>query len=83
MNTPAQRWLTSVVTLLSAATTAYEVLLVRLFGVEQFHHFASMAIGVALLGLGASGTLGPSGRRRTPERRTVGCGRWRPPPPWR
>ena len=25
---------------------------------EQFHHFASMAIGVALLGLGASGTLG-------------------------
>jgi hypothetical protein len=58
VNTPAQRWLTSAVTLLSAATTAYEVLLVRLFGVEQFHHFASMAIGVALLGLGASGTLG-------------------------
>ena len=52
MNTPAQRWLTSAVTLLSAATTAYEVLLVRLFGVEQFHHFASMAIGVALLGNG-------------------------------
>ncbi len=25
---------------------------------EQFHHFATMAIGVALLGLGASGTLG-------------------------
>ncbi len=46
------------VTLLSAATTAYEILLVRLFGVEQFHHFATMAIGVALLGLGASGTLG-------------------------
>src|SRR5262249_50548734 len=31
---------------------------VRLFGVEQFHHFATMAVGVALLGLGASGTLG-------------------------
>jgi hypothetical protein len=47
-----------VVTLLSAATTGYEILLIRLFAVEQFHHFASMAIGVALLGLGASGTLG-------------------------
>src|SRR5262249_15601863 len=46
------------VVLLSAATTAYEILLVRLFGVEQFHHFATMVIGVALLGLGTSGTLG-------------------------
>ncbi len=53
-----QRGLTSAVALLSAATTAYEILLVRLFGVEEFHHFATMAIGVALLGLGASGTLG-------------------------
>ena len=51
------RWLTPAVVLVSAATTAYELLLVRLFGVEQFHHFASMAIGVALLGSGASGTL--------------------------
>ena len=53
-----QRGLAPAVALLSAATTAYEILLVRLFGVEQFHHFATMAIGVALLGLGASGTLG-------------------------
>ena len=52
------RGLVPAVALLSAATTAYEILLVRLFGVEQFHHFATMAIGVALLGLGASGTLG-------------------------
>lgn len=58
MNAPAPRALVSAVTLLSASTTAYEILLVRLFGVEQFHHFATMAIGVALLGLGASGTLG-------------------------
>jgi len=57
MNVP-QRGLAPAVALLSAATTAYEILLVRLFGVEQFHHFATMAIGVALLGLGASGTLG-------------------------
>ncbi|HUM10630.1 MAG TPA: hypothetical protein VLT82_06745 [Myxococcaceae bacterium] len=58
MNAPQQRRLPLAVALLSAATTGYEILLVRLFGVEQFHHFASMAIGVALLGLGASGTLG-------------------------
>jgi hypothetical protein len=58
MMEPEQPGLTPAVLLLSAATTAYEILLVRLFGVEQFHHFASMAIGVALLGLGASGTLG-------------------------
>lgn len=29
----------------------------RLFAIEHFHHFASMAIGVAMLGFGASGTL--------------------------
>jgi hypothetical protein len=52
------RGLASSIALLSAATTAYEILLVRLFAVEQFHHFASMAIGVALLGAGVSGTLG-------------------------
>ena len=44
------------VALLAAATLAFEVLLVRLFAIEQFHHFAYMAIGVAMLGYGASGT---------------------------
>ena len=43
--------------LLSAATLAFEILLVRLFAIEQFYHFAYMAIGVAMLGFGASGTL--------------------------
>lgn len=42
---------------LSAASLAYEVLLVRLFAIVQWHHFAFMAISVALLGFGASGTL--------------------------
>lgn len=42
---------------LSAATLAFEILLVRLFAIEQFYHFAYMAIGVAMLGFGASGTL--------------------------
>jgi spermidine synthase len=41
---------------ISAATLAYEVLLVRLFAIVQWHHFAFMAISVALLGFGASGT---------------------------
>ena len=43
--------------LLSAGTLAYQILLVRLFAIEQFHHFAYMAIGVAMLGFGTSGTL--------------------------
>ncbi|MBI2615507.1 MAG: class I SAM-dependent methyltransferase [Gemmatimonadetes bacterium] len=42
--------------LVAAATLVYEVLLVRLFAIAQFHHFAYMAIGVAMLGFGASGT---------------------------
>ena len=42
---------------ISAATLAYEVLLVRLFAIVQWHHFASMAISIALLGFGVSGTL--------------------------
>ena len=41
---------------LSAGTLAYEVLLVRVFAIEHFHHFAYMAIGVAMLGFGVSGT---------------------------
>ena len=45
------------VALLSAGTLAFEILLVRLFAIEQFYHFAYMAIGIAMLGFGASGTL--------------------------
>ncbi|MBI4183635.1 MAG: SAM-dependent methyltransferase [Proteobacteria bacterium] len=44
------------IALLSAALLAYEVLLVRLFAIVQWHHFAYMAISIALLGFGASGT---------------------------
>lgn len=45
------------VALLSAGSLAYEILLVRVFGIEQFHHIAYMAVSVAMLGVGASGTL--------------------------
>ncbi len=43
--------------LLSAAALGYEVLLLRLFAIIQWHHFAYLAISVALLGFGAAGTF--------------------------
>ena len=43
--------------LLSASALAYEILLMRLFSIIQWHHFAYMVIGLALLGYGISGTL--------------------------
>ncbi len=36
---------------------AYEVLLLRLFAVAESHHFAYLAISLALLGFGVAGTL--------------------------
>jgi len=45
------------VALISAAVLAYEVLLVRLFSIVGWHHFAYMVISIALLGFGASGSL--------------------------
>jgi hypothetical protein len=42
--------------LLSAATLAFEISLTRLFSVTQWYHFAFLAVSVALLGYGASGT---------------------------
>ncbi len=45
------------VSLVSAAALAYEILLMRLFSIIQWHHFAYMIISLALLGYGASGTF--------------------------
>lgn len=42
--------------ILSAATLAFEITLTRLFSVTQWYHFAFLAVSVALLGYGASGT---------------------------
>ena len=42
---------------ISAAVLAYEVLLMRLFAIIQWHHFAFMIISIALLGFGVSGAL--------------------------
>jgi SAM-dependent methyltransferase len=43
--------------MVSAAALGYEVLLMRLFSIIQWHHFAYMVISLALLGYGASGTF--------------------------
>jgi len=45
------------VSLISAAALGYEILLMRLFSIIQWHHFAYMMISLALLGYGASGTF--------------------------
>ncbi len=45
------------VCLVSLTALAYELLLIRMFSIIQFHHFASMVISLALLGYGASGTI--------------------------
>lgn len=51
------------VALISAATLAYEVLLMRLFSIIQWHQIAYMIISIALLGFGASGTFVALARR--------------------
>ena len=45
------------VALISAAALAYEILLMRLFSITLWHHFAYMIISLALLGYGASGAV--------------------------
>jgi spermidine synthase len=48
--------------LISSAAIGYEILLMRLLSVVQWHHFAYMIISLALLGYGASGTFIAIGR---------------------
>ena len=54
--TPARPPLLSIA-IVSAAALGYEILLMRLFSIIQWHHFAYMIISLALLGYGASGTF--------------------------
>ncbi|HJW11787.1 MAG TPA: hypothetical protein VJ598_08370, partial [Albitalea sp.] len=53
---------------LSAAALGYEILLMRLFSIIQWHHFAYMMISVALLGYGAAGSFVALARRRLLDR---------------
>lgn len=43
--------------LVSAAVIGYQILLVKLFSIQYWHHFAYLIISIALLGFGASGTF--------------------------
>ena len=43
--------------LISAVGIAYELALMRIFCIAQWHHFAYMVISIAMLGFGASGTV--------------------------
>jgi SAM-dependent methyltransferase len=47
----------SAIGLLSAAIIAFQLALMQVFSITQWHHFAYMAISVALLGFGAAGTF--------------------------
>lgn len=51
------RSLSLAVALVSGAALAYEILLMRLFSIIQWHHFAYMIISLALLGYGVSGVF--------------------------
>ena len=43
--------------LISAAVIAYQLALMQILSLVQWHHFAYLIIAVALLGFGAAGTL--------------------------
>ncbi len=45
------------IALLSGAAIAYQILLMRILSIVQWHHFAYMVISLALLGYGASGSF--------------------------
>ena len=52
-----QRSLLPAILLISTAAIGFEILLMRLLSIVQWHHFAYMIISLALLGYGASGTF--------------------------
>lgn len=45
------------ISFISAGVIAYEVAVMRLYSIIQWHHFAFMIISIAMLGYGASGTF--------------------------
>jgi hypothetical protein len=49
--------------LVSAASLQFEIALTRVYAIAQGHHFAFVAIAMALLGIGAAGTLTATSRR--------------------
>lgn len=62
-------WVCAGLAFTSGAALVYEIALTRVFAVAQGYHFGFLAISLALLGFGASGTvlaLGSSSERRAP-----------------
>ena len=57
MRDSTPRTLALAIALISGAALAYEILLIRLFSIIEWHHLAFLIISLALLGYGASGTL--------------------------
>jgi len=57
--------------LLAAGTLLFEITLTRVFSIAQWYHFAFMAVGLALLGSGASGSLLTLLQERIFSRRTM------------
>jgi spermidine synthase len=55
----------------SGSALAYQLLLLRLFSIIQWHHFAYMIISLALLGYGASGTFLSLFRSRLQDRQVA------------
>lgn len=49
--------MTAAVFAISAAALAFEIVLLRIFAIEHYHHFAYAVVSIAMLGGGASGTL--------------------------
>ena len=66
--TPPPRSLYGAMAIISAASLAYELALMRIFAISQWHHFAYMIISIAMLGYGAAGTTlairAPSGEQQ-------------------
>lgn len=55
--TPAPRRVSWSVALTSAAVIAFQLVVMQLLAISQWHHFAYMVISTALLGFGAAGTV--------------------------
>ena len=66
------------VALISAAGIAYQIVLMRILSIAQWHHFAYMVISVAMLGFGASVALLAlfRGRLAGRERTVLWWARW-------
>jgi hypothetical protein len=63
VNTKHRHFLFPATLLVSVAAIGYEILLMRVLSIVQWHHFAYMIISLALLGYGASGTFIAIGKR--------------------